>query len=44
MSQLRRFDPPAYLPDFSDIPGQCDAWHAAMSASFDARSSGEQPG
>src|SRR5262249_44562276 len=29
------FDPPAFLPDFNDIPGQFDAWHRAMSAWFD---------
>jgi hypothetical protein len=36
MSQLTRFDPPAFLPDFNAIPGQLEAWHRAMSAWFDA--------
>jgi hypothetical protein len=36
MSQLNRFDPPAFLPDFNSIPGQLEAWHRAVSAWFDA--------
>jgi hypothetical protein len=36
MTMLRRFDPPAFLQDFAAIPGQMDAWHAAVSTWFDA--------
>jgi hypothetical protein len=36
MPLLKRFDPPALLPDFKPIPGQLDAWHHAVSAWFDA--------
>ncbi len=36
MTQLSRYDPPAYLPDFNTIPGQLAAWHNAVSAYFDA--------
>ena len=36
MGLLRRFDPPAYLPDFEDLPGLTDQWHEAVSGWFDA--------
>lgn len=26
MALLPRFDTPGFLPDFTDIPGQLDAW------------------
>jgi hypothetical protein len=32
MSLLNRFDPPAFLPDFVQIPGQMEAWHKAVSS------------
>jgi hypothetical protein len=35
MALLARYDTPAYLPDFDSIPGQCEAWHAALSYWFD---------
>jgi len=35
MGLLRRFDPPAYLPDFEDLPGLLDQWHEAVSGWFD---------
>jgi len=39
---LSRFDPPAFLPDFNQIPGQLDAWHRAMYAWFDIVVAAEQ--
>ena len=36
MALLDRYDPPAFLPDFNEIPGQLEAWNAAMSNWFDA--------
>jgi hypothetical protein len=35
MALLRRFDPPAYLPDFEGLPGLLDQWHEAVSNWFD---------
>jgi len=35
MALLERFDPPAYLPDFNSIPGQLEAWNAAVRNWFD---------
>lgn len=35
MALVQRFDPPAFLPDFSGIPGQLEAWHNAVSSWFD---------
>ena len=35
MSLLERFDPPAYLPDFNEIPNQLEQWHEAESGWFD---------
>jgi|GEM_PF-4009656 len=35
MALLPRFDTPAFLPDFNDIPGQLDAWNQAMISWFD---------
>ncbi len=43
MALLPRFDTPAYLPDFTDIPGQPEQWHAAMSTWFDAAVQSELP-
>src|ERR1700753_549148 len=42
MALLRRFDPPAYMSDFDGIPGQRDAWHEFVSASFDASIKSEE--
>jgi hypothetical protein len=36
MTLLQRFDTPAYLADFNGIPGQIEAWSAAVSSWFDA--------
>lgn len=36
MALLKRYDPPAFLPDFNAIPGQLEAWHHAVSVWFDA--------
>jgi hypothetical protein len=41
MPLLPRFDPPAFLSDFDDIPGQRDAWHEFVSRAFDAAISNE---
>jgi hypothetical protein len=35
MGLLERFDPPAYLPDFNEIPDQLEQWHEAVSGWFD---------
>jgi hypothetical protein len=35
MSLLEKFDPPAHLPDFYQLPGLAEAWHHAMSSWFD---------
>jgi hypothetical protein len=35
MSLLERYDPPAFLDDFNQIPGQLEAWHRATSLWFD---------
>lgn len=35
MALVDRFDPPAFLPDFNQIPGQLDAWHRAVRNWFD---------
>jgi len=35
MSLLERFDPPAHLPDFYQLPGLAEEWHRAMSNWFD---------
>jgi hypothetical protein len=35
MGLVQRFDPPAYLPDFSGISGQLEQWHKVVSGWFD---------
>ncbi len=35
MGLVQRFDPPAHLPDFNDLPGQLEKWHQVVSAWFD---------
>jgi hypothetical protein len=35
MGLVHRFDSPAYLPDFSRIPGQTKQWHKFLSGCFD---------
>ena len=35
MGLVQRFDPPAHLPDFNEIPGQLEKWHQVVSAWFD---------
>jgi hypothetical protein len=35
MGLLQKFDPPAFLGDFKDLPGLADQWHNAMSNWFD---------
>jgi len=35
MALLNRYDPPAFLTDYNEIPGQLDAWHRAVSRWFD---------
>ena len=42
MALLQRFDSPAYLDDFEGIPGQREAWHQFVSASFDASIASER--
>ena len=35
MGLVHRFGPPAYLPDFREIPGQLERWHKVVSDWFD---------
>lgn len=35
MALLERFDPPAHMPDFTDLPGLPEQWSRAMSNWFD---------
>ena len=35
MPTLKRFDPPAFLPDFARVPGLLDQWSEAVSLWFD---------
>ena len=35
MGLLEKFDPPAHLPDFSDLPGLAEQWNEAVSNWFD---------
>ena len=35
MAHIRRYDPPAFVTDFDDIPGQLQAWSDAVSGWFD---------
>ena len=44
MSLLERFDSPAYLPDFSRIPGQPKQWHKRSLAVLMNQECGEQEG
>ncbi|HXU44451.1 MAG TPA: hypothetical protein VN783_02925 [Thermoanaerobaculia bacterium] len=39
---LDRFDPPAHLPDFNDLPGLLDQWDRAMIHWFNASIASEQ--
>jgi hypothetical protein len=42
LSTLKKFDPPAFLPDFARVPGLLDDWNKAVSHWFDVSIKAEQ--